>query len=262
MKLVRPLAVLDLETTGTNVSTDRIVDIGIVTRLVDGSVERWSRLVHPGCPIPKSASAVHGITDELVEGAPRFEVIAGEVLRRLAGCDLAGFNVKGFDLPLLQAELGRCGASLDMTDRHVVDAMTIFHAFEKRDLSSAVRLYLGREHLNAHSAEEDAAATLHVLEAQVQAYPLPDSVPGLAEFRPPGAVDTEGKLVWVESERGPLACFSFGKHEGHSLQWLRKNEPDFLHWVLRADFSAEVKRIVHAALAGRFPTKETTNADA
>lgn len=260
MKLARPLAVLDLETTGPSITTDRIVDISIVTRLPNGGLERWSSLVNPGAPIPPSASRVHGITDEMVAGAPAFADIAIEVLNRLDGCDIGGFNVRAFDLPLLRAELARAGMSLG-DEHHVVDAMTIFHAFERRDLSSAVRLYLGRSHDGAHRAEADAFATLQVLEAQVQTYPIPDNVPGLAAFRPPGAIDAEGKLVWIDSERGPLPCFSFGKHKGHSLQWLRKNEPDFLRWVLRADFSDEVKTIVREALEGRFPSKETKHAD-
>lgn len=260
MKLSRPLAVLDLETTGPNVAIDRIVDIGIVTRLPDGGLERWSSLVNPGASIPPSATDIHGITDEMVAAAPIFAEIADEVLSRLDGCDLAGFNVRAFDLPLLRAELARAGMSLG-DEHHVVDAMTIFHAFERRDLSSAVRLYLGHPHHNAHRAEADAFATLQVLEAQVQTYPISDNVPGLAAFRPPGAIDAEGKLVWIDSERGPLPCFSFGKHKGHSLQWLKKHEPDFLHWVLRSDFSEEVKAVVREALEGRFPSKEMKHAD-
>ena len=259
MKLSRPLAVLDLETTGPNVATDRIVDIGIVTRLPDGGLERWSSLVNPGAPIPPSATDVHGITDEMVAAAPTFAEIADEVLSRLDGCDIGGFNVRAFDLPLLRAELQRVGVSLPPC--HVVDAMTIYHAHERRDLSSAVRLYLGHPHHNAHRAEADAFATLQVLEAQVQMYAVPDDVPGLASFRPPGAIDAEGKLVWIDSEKGALPCFSFGKHKGHSLQWLRKHEPDFLRWVLRANFSDEVKSLVREALEGRFPSKETKHAD-
>lgn len=258
MHLTRPLAVFDLETTGPNVATDRIVDISIVTRLPDGGVERWSSLVNPGMPIPKSATEVHGITDAMVSMAPPFIEVATEVLNRLEGCDLGGFNVSGFDLPLLQAELARCAMSLDMAGRHVVDALSIFRAKEKRDLGAAVLLYLGRTHDGAHRAEADAWATLQVLEAQAKHYrDLPQDVPGLAAAcRPVGAVDVDGKLMWREG----FACFSFGKHSGHSLQWVRKNDSSFLSWILRSDFSAEVKALVKDALDGKFPKQETQRA--
>lgn len=260
MKLTRPLAVIDLETTGPNVATDRIADIAIIKRLPDGGLERWSTLVNPGIPIPPAATAVHGITDAKVANEPTFDAIAADVAARLRDCDIGGFNVRGYDLPLLNNELTRHNFPA-LSGVHVVDAMPIFHAYEKRDLSAAVKLYLGRTHEGAHGAESDAFATLQVIEAQVQAYPIPDTVEGLAAWRPPGAVDAEGKLVWVEADGRALACMSFGKHKGHSLQWLKKNEPGFLSWMLGADFSVEVKAIVREALAGRFPVKESKHVD-
>lgn len=257
MKLNRPLAVVDLETTGPDIATARIVEIAIVTERPDGSTDEWSSFVNPLMPIPAAASKVHGITDEQVASAPTFAQVAEEVMRRLDGCDLAGFNIARFDLPLLQAEFSRLGVLLPMEGRHVVDSMRIFHAFVQRDLAAAAKTYLGRELDGAHRAAVDARATLEVLRRQVVAHQLPDEVPSLAAFKPEGAVDLDGKIVWVDSEKGPLPCLSFGKHKGHSLQWLRKNEPGFLSWMLGADFPADVKAIAKAALEGRYPVKES-----
>jgi len=253
VKLARPLAVFDLETTGPDVTTARIVDISIVKRMPDGGLERWSSLVNPGEPIPPAATKVHGLTDEMVASSPTFAELATEVLNRLEGCDLGGFNVRSYDLPVLRREFERAKRTFE--PGLVVDAMTIFHAFERRDLAAAVRLYLGRQHDGAHRAEADAVATLEVLEAQVQAYPIPDSVPGLAAWRPEGAIDVDGKLAWVDGDGRWLACLTFGKHKGHSLQWVKKNAPDFFDWMLRSDFSDEVKAIVREAKQGRFPSK-------
>lgn len=261
MNINRPLAFLDLETTGTDVATSRIVEIAIATLMPDGEVIKWSSLVNPGCPIPVEATLVHGIDDARVAVAPAFSDLSAEIASRLDGCDLAGFNICGFDLPLLQAEFARLDVLLPMEGRAVIDAMRIFHAKVRRDLSAAVRHYTGCAHLGAHGALADATATLDVLRGQLEMHrDLPRDVAGLSAFRPEGAVDADGKLMWRDSPAGPLACLSFGKHKGHSLQWLKKNEPDFLRWMLRADFSDEVKSIVARALDGSYPQRQSQRA--
>lgn len=258
LNLERPLVVFDLETTGTNVNADRIVDICLVARMPDGSVDRWATLVNPGVPIPKAASDVHGITDEMVADAPRFADVAAEVVARLKGCDLGGFNVARFDLPLLQAELVRAGKPLDMGGVHVVDAMAIYHAREKRDLASAVRLYLGRAHDGAHRAQADAEATLQVLEAQVRHYKLAADVPALAVAgRSVEGIDADGKFVWDGAE----AVLAFGKYKGKSLRMVARGDAGFLRWMLGATFAEDTKAVAREALAGRFPLrKESTRA--
>ena len=262
MKLIRPLAVIDLETTGPDVTTARIVDIAIITRFPDGTLVEWSALVNPGMPIPPAATAVHGITDSMVADAPRFGAIAADVSSLLAGCDIGGFNVIRFDRPLLRAELERASMTLPPCD--VVDAFTIFRANEPRDLTAAVSFYLGRTHDAAHRALADAVATLQVFEAQVVKYQMPEDISAIAEAcKPPvpeNAIDAEGKLVWVEGHGLTLPCVNFGEHKGHSLQWLAKRNQRFLKWILAKDFSAEVKAIVREALAGRFPSKEVSRA--
>lgn len=257
MKLERPLVVFDLETTGVNTATDRIVDISLVTRLPDGGLVNWSTLVNPCCPIPVGASEVHGITDEMVKDAPTFAELAGELLQRFKGADLAGFNVVRFDLPLLQAEFARVGLELPMDGVHVVDAMTIFHAREKRDLSSAVRLYLGRDHDGAHRAEADAVATLAIIEAQVVRYKLPEDVAALSVAgRNVDSIDVDGKFVWS----GVEATLSFGKHKGKSLRSVARADPGFLRWILGAAFAEDTKAVAKAALAGKFPLKGAARA--
>lgn len=258
MKLARPLVVFDLETTGTNINVDRIVDISLITRLPDGGLVKWASLVNPCMPIPAGAAAVHGITDELVKDAPTFEQIADQVMARFEGCDIGGFNVARFDLPLLQAELGRAGGrTLNLGGVHVVDAMTIFHAREKRDLSSAVRLYLGRQHEGAHRAEADAFAALQILEEQQVRYQLPDDVAGMVgAAQPADAIDLDGKFTWS----GVEAVLAFGKHKGKALRLVARADPGFLRWMLGASFSEDTKKVARLALAGQFPTKGAARA--
>lgn len=257
MKLERPLVVFDLETTGTNTAKDRIVDISLVTRFPDGQALTWASLVNPEISIPPEASAVHGITDEQVKEAPTFLELAPQLLTRFADADIGGFNVARFDLPLLHAEFARCGLELPMVGVHVVDAMTIFHAREKRDLQSAVRLYLGKEHSGAHRAQADALATLQILEEQVVRYQLPADVAALAAAgRSSDSIDPDGKFVWV----GVEATLGFGKHKGKSLRMVARGDAGFLRWMLGADFSAETKAIAKDALVGKFPLKGAARA--
>ena len=246
LRLERPLALFDLETTGTDPARDKIVEIAVLRIEPDGSRISRCRRINPGQPIPPAATAVHGIRDEDVREEPPFRRIAKSVLDLLQGADLAGFNLWRFDVPLLQRELQECGLDLEPGQRRVVDAMTIFHRKEPRDLAAAVRFYLGREHDGAHGAEADLEATWEVLEAQLERYPdLPRSVEELdTTRRPPGAVDSAGKFVRREKH----VVSAFGKHQGRPLAEVAEESPDYLQWILKTDFPDDAKQLVREAL--------------
>ena len=244
--LERPLAVLDLETTGTDARVDRIVEVSVLKVRPNHPVEEWTRRLNPGIPIPPGATAVHGIRDADVAGAPTFEEVAPELLALLDGCDLCGFNLKRFDLRVLYAEFARVGRTLQLEGRAVVDPLEIFHTYERRDLSAAVRFYCGREHDGAHGAAADVRATAEVLDAMLARYAdLPRSVAGLhAHFLDSKAADSGGRFVRVEGE----VRFAFGKHRGQPLDAVARREPDYLKWMLMQDFFDDTKALVRNAL--------------
>jgi DNA polymerase-3 subunit epsilon len=252
LALRRPLAVLDLETTGVNAQTDRIVEISILTISPDQQTTHYTRRCNPGQPIPQEATAVHGISDDDVKSEPFFEQIADDVLAWLDGCDLCGFNLNRFDVPLLYNELRRIGRTFDLGGRALIDAQEIFHAYEPRNLSAAVRFYLGREHIDGHSAAADVLATAAVLDAMLVRYPdLQRDVGGLhAQFKDPDALDSGGFFRIVSGQ----VRFAKGKHRGQPLEFVARNTPDYLEWMLAADFMPDTKAIVRDALrraAGR-----------
>lgn len=253
LRLDRPLVVFDLETTGTDPATDRIVEISALRIEPDGTRLVKTRRLDPERPIPPGATAVHGIGDDDVRGAPTFRQISRSLLDWLAGADLAGFNICRFDVPLLDREFRDCGLDLELGGRRVLDAMVVFHRKEPRDLGAALRFYCGREHTAAHSAEADVEAALDVLDAQLGRYTdLPTSVAELAAWtqgsRPDG-IDVRGKFVWRDGE----AVFAFGKHEGTPLRQVAAAAPDYLEWILGSDFPDDARAIVAGALRGEFP---------
>jgi DNA polymerase-3 subunit epsilon len=253
LRIERSLVVFDLETTGTDPGSDRIVEISVLRIDPDGSRESRTRRINPERPIPPEATAVHGIRDADVTGEPTFRQIARGLLDFLKGADLAGFNIRRFDLPLLEREFRECGLDLDLRGRRVVDAMTVFHRKEPRDLQAAVRFYLGREHEGAHGAEADVAASAEVLDAQLERYEdLPRTVEGLDEWCEPvrpDAVDRSGKFIW----KGGEAVFAFGRYQGRSLKEIAGNKRDYLEWILRSDFPSDAKELVSRALRGEIP---------
>lgn len=252
LKLERAIAFFDLETTGTDPATDRIVEIAVLRLAPDGAREMRSRRINPERPIPPDATRVHGITDEAVRDQPTFRQVARSLLDFLGDADLGGFNVLRFDVPLLDREFRDAGLELGLERRRIVDTMTIYHRKERRDLVAASRFYLGREHGGAHRADADVALALDVLEAQLARYPdLPGDVAGLEAWQraASGAVDREGKLVW----RGGEATFAFGRHQGRTLRDVARETPDYLEWIAGADFPAELKAISRRALDGEFP---------
>ena len=258
LTLERPLVFFDLETTGIDPATDRIVEICALRVDPDGTRESRTRRINPERPIPAGATAIHGIRDEDVRDEPTFRQIARGLLEFLANADMAGFNVLRFDLPLLDREFRDCGLDLGLAGRRVVDAMTIFHRMERRDLSAAVNFYLGRSHEGAHAAEADVSATAEVLEAQLERYPdLPRGVEELDAWMRGGraaGVDRSGKFVWKDGE----AVLAFGKHQGKALRDVAQENPGYLEWVSRSDFPEAATRVASEALAGRFPSLQST----
>ena len=252
LKLERPLVFFDLETTGTDPARDKIVEICALRIAPDGSRETRTRRINPERPIPKDATAIHGIRDEDVRDAPPFRSIARGLLDFLGDADLAGFNVRRFDVPLLDREFRDCGLDLAVATRRIVDGMTVFHRMEPRDLTAAVKFYLGREHAGAHGAEADVEAAAAVLLAQLERYPdLPGTVAELDAWcnpAPPGAVDRNGKFVLREGR----VVFGFGRHQGRALDEIARDQRDYLKWLVRQpDFPADARALVEGALRER-----------
>ena len=251
----RPLAIFDLETTGTDRLSDRIVEVAVLRIHPDGEIATLDQRVNPGVRIPREASEIHGISDADVASAPPFSAIAADLVAFLEGADLAGYNIRGFDLPLLGKEFERVRQPFSMEGRRVVDAQTIFFKKEPRDLAAAVRLFAGRDHARAHNALADVVATAEVLAGEIDRYPdLPKTMAGLHEFSSPAEgrfVDPDKRFMW----RDGAAVFAFGEHRGKPLADVARTHSAYLEWIVRADFPAEAKKIVAAALAGTFPSK-------
>ena len=253
LKLDRPLAFVDVETTGLSPYSDRIVELSILKIHPDGTEEYKSHRVNPGIPIPAEATAVHGITDADVAGEPMFQQYAKSIRDFLEGCDIAGFHVIKFDLPCLEAEFARANVKFSRRGRQLVDSKVIYHQRDPRDLQAAYQKYCGKDMVSAHSAEEDAKASAEVLDGQLEMYEdLPRDVTGLCALcyeSDENFIDSEGKLVWVKDE----AVLNFGKYEGRLLREIVAKHPDYLEWIIRKDFSAEVKGIAMKAMEGEFP---------
>ena len=252
LRLDRPLIVFDLETTGTNPATDRIVQLAIVRfepnikpagRRRPQKPRSFVRNFHPGRPVPAAATAVHGIGDEDVADAPPFGEVARWLAAEFAECDVAGFNVRRFDLPLLVHEMQRCGVELDLSGSRILDAYEIFTHFQPRTLEAAHLDYCGKEHKDSHHALGDVLATAAVLDAQVARHEaLPAEAAGIdAMF---GRPDLAGRLIELDGE----LALAFGKHKGRTLAGLARDEPAYLRWMLTACFLPDVKKAVREAL--------------
>lgn len=254
--LDRPLVFFDLETTGLDMKTDRIIELAFIKWTPHGDVLERERRFNPGMPIPAEATAVHGITDEDVANEVPFCRTAKSLVEVLEGCDLAGFNVRRFDIPMLVTEFKRCEVDFSMEGRRVVDMQNIFHREERRDLSAAARFYLGREHEEAHTALGDIRTSAGVLAAQLERYEhLPRDLEGLhayCEQYSPTRTEVE-RWFGPEEEGRP---FRRGKHKGKAIAEVAAESPDYLQWMLGADdMDEEVLAIVSAVLAA---TRETT----
>ena len=253
LQLDRDLVFLDTETTGADVTLDRVVQIALVRLRTDGSRAEFESLVNPGVPIPRESQRVHGISDTMVEFAPPFRRLVPELLEFMKDADLSGYNLIRFDIPLLKNEFQRAGQLWDLEGVRIVDAQIIFHKMEPRDLSAAVRFYCGRAMEGAHGALADTRATLDVLLAQVAHYPdLPRDVVALdAMFHQPDRrfVDASRRFFWRNGE----ATFNFGNRRGQTLRDVAQNSPGYLQWMIDSNFSAEVKNLAESALQGNFP---------
>lgn len=240
LQLKKPLAFIDLETTGVNVGIDRIVEIAVVKILTDGSKSVKRKLINPEMPIPQAASDVHGITDEMVKDAPTFRQVAQEFKQMLDGCDLGGYNSNRFDIPLLMEEFLRAQVEFDMKNRRLLDVQNIFHKMEPRTLGAAYKFYCQKTLEGAHSAEVDATATFEVLEAQLKMYPvLGNSVESvLKQIGEDQVVDFARRFVM---ENG-VEVFNFGKHKGRSVAEVLKAEPQYYDWMMKGDFPQHTKQ--------------------
>ena len=253
LTLDRPLVVLDIEATGLNSRADRIVEICLVKIMPDDTREVHTHRVNPGIPIPPAAKAIHGISDEDVADSPSFDDLAPELFELLKDSDIGGYNVLGFDIPLLTEEFMRAKRIFDMDGRRVLDMQRIFHKKEPRDLSAALTFFCGEKLDGAHGAEADALATVKVLEGQLEKYTdLPRDVDKLDAFCSPKEkewVDRAGRLKWVDGE----ITINFGKKKGSSLRVLVDNDKSYLKWILKSDFPRDTQAIVRDALDGEFP---------
>ena len=256
LKLDRPIAFIDIETTGLRPYADRIVELSILKIHPDGSEEYKNHRINPEIPIPAETTAVHGITDANVAGEPVFRQYANSIRDFLDNCDIAGFSVIKFDFPCLEAEFARANVEFSRQGRYLIDSQIIYHQREPRNLQAAYQKYCNRDMVNAHSAEEDAKVSAEVLDGQLKMYEdLPRDVAGLCALcrrDEKDYVDTQGKFIWVEDV---VAC-NFGRQKGQLLREIAINNPDFLEWIVRKDFSPEVKEIASKALCGEFPQKE------
>ena len=240
LQLTRPLAIIDLETTGVNLGTDRIVEIAIVKVLPDGKKQVKRKLINPEVPISQGSSDIHGITNEMVKDAPTFRAVANELKQFLDNCDLAGYNSNRFDIPMLVEEFLRIGMDFDGRGRKLLDVQKIFHMMEQRTLSAAYRFYCNKELEGAHGAEADASATWEVLVAQIVKYPqLGTNIEAILKFiGEEQVVDFARRFVL---ENG-VEVFNFGKYKGRAVAEILKAEPQYYDWMMKGDFPLHTKQ--------------------
>lgn len=240
LQLSRPLAFIDLETTGVNISIDRIIEIAIVKINPDGTKQVKRKLINPLMPIPKGSSDIHGITDEMVKDAPSFKQIANEIKQFIEQCDLGGYNSNRFDIPMLIEEFLRVGIEFSVDGKKLVDVQKVFHMMEQRTLSAAYKFYCQKNLDGAHSAETDATATWEVLEAQVERYPqIGNTVESIVKFTgEDDIVDFARRFI---KENG-VEVFNFGKHKGKTVVQVLKEEPQYYDWMMKGDFPMNTKQ--------------------
>ena len=254
LNLKRPLAFFDLETTGVNVASDRIVEIAILKAMPDGAELIKTLRINPEMPIPLESSLIHGIYDEDIKDAPTFRTAAAELAEFIGDADLAGYNSNRFDIPVLLEEFLRAGVDFDMSDRKFVDVQNVFHQMEQRTLRAAYKFYCNKEIINAHSAEADITATYHVLLAQLERYagvdfedkqgnisqPVLNDVDALHLFTNMNKpVDFAGRMVYNDKDE---ECFNFGKHKGRTVEQVFDLEPSYYSWMRQGDFPLYTKK--------------------
>ena len=258
LTLERPLAFIDVESTGLDPRTARIVRLTVLKLMPDGTEQVKSVLIRPGEPISPGAIAVHGLADADVQDAPPFRAYARALAANLDGCDLAGFGIERFDLPLLEAEFERAGIKFSLESRAVVDAMAVFHKLEPRDLRSAFSKYVGAELPDFREPDTGVRASLAILRGQLtQNESLPTQPNALARWLRgdrPASIDPEGKFVWSPDGE---ALINFGRYRGHRLADLAESKADYLAWVAsNNEFGEDVRRIATSAIEGDVPRRD------
>ena len=243
INLVRPICFFDLETTGINISKDRIVEISVLKIFPNGNKESKTWLVNPKIPIPDEVSNIHGITDDMVMNEPSFDSIGVHVKDMIDKCDLGGFNSNKFDIPLLAEEFLRNEIDFNLENVKCIDVQNIFHKMEKRTLGAAYKFYCQKDLIDAHSSKADTLATFEVLEAQIEKYSeLENNVDFLSDFSSRNkSVDLAGFIIYNKDN---IPCFSFGKHKGKTVDFIIENEPGYLGWILNSDFPMYTKKIL------------------
>lgn len=243
LNLKNPLIFFDLETTGINITKDKIVEISYIKIYPNGKKETKTLRINPGMPIPPESTAIHHITDEDVADAPTFKEVAKELANTFEGCDIAGFNSNRFDLPLLSQEFLNAGVDVDFSRRKFIDVQTIYHKMEQRNLSAAYKFYCGKDLNDAHSALADTAATYEVLKAQLDKYPsLENSVDFLSSFSTQNKnVDLAGRIIY--NDKG-VEVFNFGKYKGRSVEDVLQHDTGYYGWMMNGDFPLNTKQVL------------------
>lgn len=253
LNLKVPICFFDLETTGTNITQDRIIEIAVIKILPNGEIQKKVNRINPTIPIPEESSVFHGIRDEDVAGKPTFKDVAKEYARFFEGADLSGFNIIKFDVPMLVEEFLRAGVEFDYERKKIIDAQKIYHMMEKRNLSSAYKFYCNKDLINSHSAEADTEATMEVLISQIAKYedqPVTDGsgneigkikndMEVLHQLTTSNMIDLAGRMVL--NEQGE-AVINFGKHKNKPVLQVLKDEPSYYDWVMKGDFPLDTKR--------------------
>jgi DNA polymerase-3 subunit epsilon len=241
LNLRNPLVFIDLETTGVNITNDRIVEISYLKVKPDGSEDCRTRRINPQIPIPEQAIAIHGITNEDVKNCPTFKEVAKSLAAQIEGCDLAGFNSNRFDIPMLAEEFLRAGVEINLNKRKFIDVQTIFHKMEQRNLGAAYKFYCGKILTEAHSAEVDARATYEVLMSQLDRYPeLENDIDALSKFSSFNQnVDFAGRMIYNENGDEVI---NFGKYKGHLVKEVLKKDQGYYGWIMQGDFSLNTKQ--------------------
>ncbi len=243
LKLKRPLAFFDLETTGLDIAKDRIVEISILKVSPDGKEETYTRRINPTIPMSKQASEITGITDSDLKDMPTFKEVAPEIVKFLDNCDIAGYNSNKFDIPLLAEEFIRAEVDFDFSKRKIIDVQVIYHKKEQRTLKAAYKFYCDKDLENAHSAEADTYATYEILKKQIERYnDLGDDVNSLSKFSfHTRNVDFVGRIIYNDND---VPVFNFGKYKGKPVAEVLKKDPGYYGWMMNADFPLYTKKVL------------------
>ncbi len=243
LALRNPIVFFDLETTGTNVLRDRIVEISYIKVMPSGEETERTLRINPEMPIPPESTAIHHITDKDVKDCPTFKQVAKELAQVFLGCDIAGFNSNRFDVPLLVQEFSHAGVTIDLTRHKFVDVQNIFHKMEQRTLVAAYKFYCGKDLTEAHSANADTRATYEVLKAQLDRYPsLKNDIAFLSEFSSMNKnVDLMGRIVFNEAGK---EVFNFGRYKGEEVEKVFRNDPGYYSWMMQGEFAENTKQVI------------------